>query len=725
MDDVVEKVLHASGFGSLNPVQQSALDSGLLRGRSLVVAAPTASGKTLVAEMAALDTIMRRGKKVVYIVPLKALASEKYEDFREKYEKFGLRVALSIGDLDSTDPWLANYDLIIATSEKMDSLLRHGIVWAHEIGLVVADEIHLLNDPGRGPTLDIVLTKLRQTSNPCILGLSATISNYKELAEWLDAGVIKSDYRPVKLYRGLHFDGDVSFVPERKLELRSNNPLEELVSDTLEKDKQALVFVSTRKSTEVVAENLGKATENMLDAERLKRLSGLSEEVLHVVGHPTRQCEQLAKCVKKGSAFHHAGLAAKQRKLIEDSFRQGLIKVVTATPTLAFGLNLPAYRVIVRDLKRFASFGMEYIPVLEIQQMQGRAGRPRYDDEGEAILLAKSKSEAKYAWDRYINGDSEKITSKLGVEPVLRTHVLALIASGVTPTRKELLDFFSKTFYAFHYKEMSELDAILGRVIAMLRDFGFISVNGEVSEARDSENSGFQPASSMIEHDFGELRATKIGKRISELYLDPLTANELIKGLQEAKKKNCLETFNLLHMVSNTVEMRPPVSLRKRDHELINETMNRHGNRLLGRIPNEWDIEYDDFIRSVKTAIVFDAWAMEMGEDRILEEFGVTPGELRARLSNLDWLLYSSGEIALLLGFMDMLGQIRKTRIRTKYGIREELLPLVKLKGIGRIRARMLWNAGFRKIADLRKASLQRVEKIVGKKIAESIKQQL
>jgi len=722
MNDIVEKVLHASGFNALNPPQKAALDAGLLDGRSMVIAAPTASGKTLIAEMAMLDTIMNRGKKVVYIVPLKALASEKYDDFKEKYEPLGLRVAISIGDLDSTDPWLANYDLIIATSEKIDSLLRHGIPWINSVGLVVADEIHLLNDPGRGPTLDVVLTRMRQVSAPMILGLSATINNYNELAQWLGAKAISSDYRPVKLYRGVCFDDDVAFVPKRKMKLNTDNSLMELVGQTLEKEKQALVFVSTRKGTESAAENMCKETGKRLGSKELTELSKTSDSILKSVGHPTRQCERLAGCVRKGAAFHHAGLAAKQRKLVEDSFRQGLIKVITATPTLSFGMNLPAHRTIIRDLKRYSSFGMDYLPVLEIHQMQGRAGRPKYDEEGEAILIAKNKGEARYAWDNYINGDPEDIKSKLGVEPVLRTHVLALISSGITPTRKELLDFFSRTFYAYQYKDLSEIDAILEKVIAMLKDFGFIET-GEGSGAY--EQNEFRSAASMLSQGTEELRPTRMGKRVSELYLDPLTAHVLIKGLKEGNGKNSLEVFPLLHMISNTIEMKPLVSLRKRDLDMVNGIILKQGNGLLGRVPNEWDIDYDDFMRAVKTAHVFHSWAREMGEDRILEELGVTPGELRARLSNSDWLLYATGELALLLGFKDMLSQIRKARLRVKYGIREELLPLVKLKGVGRVRARMLYNNGLKGIAELKKAPLQQIERLIGSKTAEFIKQQL
>jgi len=729
---VVEKVLKASGFQHPNPVQKAALNAGLLDGKNLVVAAPTASGKTLVAEIAALNTIMKQGRKVVYIVPLRALASEKFDDFKHKYETMGIRVALSMGDLDRADSRLARYDLIVITSEKLDSLLRRGIPWLEDVGLVVADEIHLMDSPNRGPTLEIVLTRLRQVSNPSILALSATISNFEELADWLDAKPVKSTWRPVKLYTGICFDGILDFIPKRRLSIHSpETPLRSLVEDTLEKSKQALVFVNTRKGAESAAEKIGLNIKKKLKPEQSAELKGLSGKALNMLERPTTQCRRLSACIANGTAFHHAGLANKQRALIEQSFKDGKIKFICATPTLSMGCNLPAYRTIIRDLKRFSSFsGMDYLPVLEIQQMAGRAGRPEFDSEGEAILIPKNKAEAEYAWDNYINGEPEKIHSKLGVEPVLRTHVLALIASEVTSTKKELMDFFFKTFYAHHYKDLSKIEGILNKVIGMLKDFEFIE--GEKKEAKEDNNKTndeeplFKKASQLTQRENELLRPTKVGRRVAELYLDPLTAHKIIESLKAAHEKGQqLRTFPIVHLASNTMEMRPLMNMRKPDYEEIEELLIQEGKSLLETPPGEWDIGYDDFLRSVKTAHVLNQWAEECGEDRLLEKYGTTPGEMRARLDNADWLLYSMHELTLLLGHKEQLTPIRKARIRIKYGVKEELLPLVRLKGLGRVRARKLFTNNVHGLADLRKIPLQRLGQIIGPKTANQVKDQL
>ncbi|MBI2558439.1 DEAD/DEAH box helicase [Candidatus Woesearchaeota archaeon] len=195
----------------LRPAQEKSVKVGLLQGKNLLVCTPTASGKTLIAELAALKSILDGKGKAVYIVPLKALAYEKYRDFKRKYDKVA-KTALSIGDIDSSDPYLSDYDLIVTTSEKLDSLIRHNAPWMANIKTVVIDEVHLLNDAERGPTLEILITILKQLlKNSQIIGLSATIGNAEELAEWLDADLVVDDWRPVKLHKGIYYDGEIEF----------------------------------------------------------------------------------------------------------------------------------------------------------------------------------------------------------------------------------------------------------------------------------------------------------------------------------------------------------------------------------------------------------------------------------------------------------------------------------------------------------------------------------
>lgn len=203
-------ILCQEKFQELRPAQIKAINAGLLDGKNLLVCTPTGSGKTLIAEIAAMNNIYNHIGKAIYIVPLKSLATEKYQHFKEKYAD--KKIALSIGDPESSDEHLATYDMVITTSEKLDSLIRHKALWIKDVKVVIIDEIHLLNDAGRGPTLEMVLTLLRHLlKNIQLIGLSATIGNPGELAAWLNAELVQDDWRPVKLYHGTYLDGEIEF----------------------------------------------------------------------------------------------------------------------------------------------------------------------------------------------------------------------------------------------------------------------------------------------------------------------------------------------------------------------------------------------------------------------------------------------------------------------------------------------------------------------------------
>lgn len=206
----VVEVLENRGFTELRPAQWKAVKAGLFDDKNLLVCTPTASGKTLVGELGTLNAVFHDRGKAVYIVPLRALASEKYNQFKKDYPN--LKIALASGDMDANDNWLERYDLIIVTSEKFDSLIRHKAVWLTDVKVLIVDEIHLLNDVSRGPTLEVILTIMKKTMpSTQIIGLSATIGNPEVLAKWLNAELILDTWRPVELKKGIYLDGEVDF----------------------------------------------------------------------------------------------------------------------------------------------------------------------------------------------------------------------------------------------------------------------------------------------------------------------------------------------------------------------------------------------------------------------------------------------------------------------------------------------------------------------------------
>lgn len=686
----------SSRFKRFLPPQELAIKAGLFHGKSVVVSSPTASGKTLVAEMACINNILSGRGKAVYIVPLKSLASEKYRDFKKHYK---VKTAISVGDFDSSEGWLGKYDVIITTSEKMDSLLRHRAQWVGKISTVVLDEVHMITDPSRGPTLEVLTTRLRRAvPNAQIIALSATVSNDKEIAEWLGAELVKSDYRPVDLHQGVYCKGEIDFGSKTSQIFISLDRVEsEITEDTLQKGKQILFFLMSRRYAEALAREQRKVVKRHLSQEDKNSLARLSDEIIEVLEVPTSQCQKLAEYVKDGAAFHHAGLLSRQREMVENAFRSKILKCICATPTLSMGVNLPSFRVVVRDLKRYGDGALDWIPTLEYHQLAGRAGRPDYDEYGEAITLARGETEKEEIFERFIWAESEAVYSKLSSEPVLRTHILSLVCDTVVRDVPELLKFFSETFWAHQYGRVKDLEAMIFRIVELLLDWGFL----------EKVNKRLVP--------------TRIGKRVSELYLDPASANYIIQNL---KKLPGAETtpITFLHLISRTSELHK-LRMRASDFASLQKQIADSGHYLLEPEPNPFDYEYDEYLRALRTSLMLLDWVGEEHEDIIFKKYGVPPGDLRSRLFRVDWLLYSCVELAKLLKVPR--SEIAKLRSRMKYGVQEELLDLVSLRYIGRVRARMLFSNKIKTRADVSAARLKRLQSILGTKIAQKVKEQV
>lgn len=693
--------LAETGLKKLYPPQEQAVKAGLFDpANSFVVSAPTAAGKTLIAEIAALTAFLERGGKTIYTVPLRALAREKFEDLRKKYADTGMKIVQSTGDYDHADPWLRDADLIISTNEKIDSLLRHQAPWLKNVRLVVIDEIHLIGDEARGPTLEVVVTRLKWF-NPRLrfIALSATIPNAYDISQWLKAKLIQSDWRPVPLREGVYFgdavifnDGEVSWV-----EQASRDNAVDLALETVRSGGQAIIFVSTRKATETTSRKAAPYMARLLTKQDAEFLKVLSETAGTASNEPTKLANKLSEQVASGVAFHHAGILSSQRRIIEDAFKQNKIKLIVATTTLAMGLNLPSRRVIIKDWHRYESgIGMRAIPVMEIKQMSGRAGRPGYDEFGEAVLVARSKRDERYLFDRYVKGKPEQVESRLASESVLRTHILSSIAGGFTRTTEDLNDFLSHTFFA-RQSDPAHLGSITEAVLAFLQ----------------SER--------MIEPGAG-LKATRFGSRISDLYIDPLSGVVLRNALSMKKKKE--SSLPLMHMITRTPDMMV-LPLKTNDIDEMLRIFHAHVNMLL--IPKTEEEPTEDMLAQIKTSWVIMQWIEETSEDAITEYFDIGPGDLHTIVELSDWLLYSASEIAKVFGLADEVKTIFPLRTRIKYGVKQELLPLVALQGIGRVRARNLFKAGYRTQKDIKAASVHELSKIdtIGNAIAESIKQQV
>ncbi|MEM3383033.1 MAG: DEAD/DEAH box helicase [Nitrososphaerales archaeon] len=1165
------RLIESLGYFNLYPPQEEAVKAGVLEGQNLLLTTPTASGKTLVAMLAAGKIVLEGLGKVVYLTPLRALANEKYNDFKAfenliKPNGNHVKVLISTGDYDSSGESLGLGDILILTNEKFDSVLRHGVSWIDSVKLFVTDEIHIVGDDDRGPTLEMTVTKiLSYANNAQVLALSATVKNSKELADWLGAKLIDIKWRPIKLIEGVYQHGEIIFSDDSKRKIKPTNRGHaiDVAIDAINEGGQSLIFTETRKMAVSLALKASELTQHHLTKAEVKKAKELSMNILSS-GEETELSRTLSKVVEKGTAFHHAGLTGAHRSIIEDGFKNGLIKILTATPTLAAGVNLPARRVVIsslmrydsdyggkapisvleykqmclpywtkvlisdgtmmpigeivekkvadrvitfdkrkekfvygriidwfsretdclleietsgglkirltpehpiltkergwisaknvkigervgyarefeyipdknllfffkhipingtylknttdlfdlaklkftrkelatllgkdlkvvkeyvrgkkaiplsvilalckllnlsdneiaerlkevktaygtplkipkyineefmwllgfiasygnieeivdkrtksvyhkirvfnknpkiidktidilhslglfpyvrkkdnytsvevgstllanlmrkfgipfgtkdklrvaetifsfppnligaylmgvfdgdgnyielkskstirrivistaseefaydlhnllirlgivsyikktqpkpalirskraefkkpvyniifrkiRDIKKFTSYGtpvkynipfidyskyhnlnkyhtiiepvewlkVKYIKIINektkvynisvedtenyiaenfIVHNCGRAGRPKYDDIGETVIIAHNQYEADEILYNYIKGEPEPISSKLHDESALRIHLLATIASLPGITDVEILKLLSKSLLAIQYRHAA-IQSKVNKVINYLLGEGLIERRGK------------------------RYIASEFGKRVSTLYIDPLTGVIFKRAINLAKKNNP-HLLGFLHLIVSSPDFSPKFPLRSRDIDEAQRLFDQNKDEFI--LPLHKNDIYEDYFKDFRSLLVLYGWINEWSEDKILDKLGVEPGDLHRAVETSEWLVHSLFELSKLLGRVDLLPEIAQLEQRVKQGIKPELIPLAKLEGIGRVRARSLYNHGFTDLDKLASASIDKIASIpkIGIIMAKSIKKQL
>jgi helicase len=308
--------------------------------------------------------------------------------------------------------------------------------------------------------------------------------------------------------------------------------------------------------------------------------------------------------------------------------------------------------------------------------MFGRAGRPGLDPYGEAVLLANDHDGMEELFERYVDADPEPVRSKLAREPAMRTHLLATVASGFARSREGLLEFLDRALYAVQTEDRGRLESVVDSTLEYL------------------------VANDFVDRDGDGIVATGLGHTVSRLYLDPMSAAEIVDGLREADDPTPL---GLYHLVSRTPDMYE-LYLKSGDRETYTELCYEREDEFLGRVPSEFeDVRFEEWLSALKTAKLLEDWAREVDEDRITERYGVGPGDVRGKVDTAEWLLGAAERLAADLD-LDCAVAVREAKRRVQYGVREELLDLAGVRNVGRKRARRLYEAGVESRADLREA---------------------
>ncbi len=641
----------------LYPHQKEAIEK-VMKGKNTLVTVPTAAGKTVIA-YAGILLNLKKGRKSLYIVPLKALASEKFSELKA-LRSIGARVTIAIGDYDVSPSTLGRFDVIICTSEKADSLIHHDPYFLSEVGLIIADELHLIGERSRGSRLESVLTASKIVNPDMqIIALSATITNSVEIASWLGAELVQSDFRPVPLdskvlYRGKYFGRD-----GKALEEEVPRSMEDIVRGQVEEGGQVIVFRNSRKRVEETAVQFPPLLPQEKYAEgdnpgETDRLTGIINEI-----------------APRGVAFHHAGLPIETRTRIEDLFRQGKIKVVVATPTLAAGVNLPARAVIIRDITRYSGGVSDYISTGEVKQMMGRAGRPGYDSRGVAVIFASSEMGFERSI-RYLSDEAEPVISQLNHEELIRFNTLALVASGLASDREGIMGFFGKTL--MHSQGLSK----------------------DLQKHVD-ESLKFLLENSLLREGQKGLRATAFGEMVSNLYIDPVVALEIKKYLEGDFRES-----TAIYCVAMSSDI-GYISLSREDYYMIENFMEK----------NEIEDFSDDSYKAAKIAMIFLDWIDEAPIRNIEEKFNIGYGDIQARSSTLEWLLYSMARIAQMYK-PEVQRRCDMLALRVREGIREEIVSLTTIPGVGRVRARRLYVAGLKSPEEVAGSSVEKISSIFG-----------
>lgn len=662
-----------------NPAQKAVIESGYLEDKSnYIISIPTASGKTVLGILPALKTILNGGK-AIYAAPLLSIQNEKVKEFKA-FEEHGIKVG--------KHP--SNSDLSVMVFESFDALTRFSWNVLREVDTLIIDEFHMIGEYSRGPTLESAITRAK-IINPSlrIIALSATLKNMDEIEQWLDGKTVEHNYRPVPLNKEV-LDAEM-FNTKNK-----NDVIVKIVEKAIEDNSQALSFVSTRRFTESLATYVAKKIDKKTTKEQKQKFKQVADKLLEVPKKkgslPTTTCLKLAEAAEKGVVFHHAGLFNEQKEIIEDEFRKGNILMITATPSLMYGVNLPSKYVVIRDHTRWTSNGPASIPVFDYEQMSGRAGRPQYDDVGYSYLVAKTMDEAFDLEARYVNGEIELTNSKLiDNKDAIYKQIIAQIASSLSKNLDDLNDFFGKTLYGFQMKNNPSMSM-----------FAQDSLNWELESALE-----FLLQNGIIRATPEGLKTTDFGNLIAKSNYAVETAVKIKEYVSTMEKLNPAE---MIYALAETPDL-PLISFKgRKSKDPVRDKLSECG------------LFAVDIGNPEATAVSLIEWIDERNEYEIENAYNVYSASTRRSAYEASRLVKFAKNTLEVLGNYSNLKDMDYLSARLYYGVKEDIIPLVVgVKRLGRKRARLLMKTFGDNLSEASEKDLQKVEGI-GPKLADKVK---
>lgn len=664
---------------SLLPLQELVVKRhDLFGGGNLLVQAPTSSGKTFIGEMAAVHTALQR-RQVMYVVPLKALAEEKYETFRQKYDPYGIDVIVSTRDRREFDQQLedGNFSIAVVVYEKLAQLLVRRPERMREIALVIADELEILSDPDRGAGAEILLTQVLR-SKTRLIGLSAVIGHADRLARWFEAELVSHERRPIELRYGVLHAGvfryrtynDLCEGEEPLGDAHLENPndlLRDVVCECADRGEACLVFMKSKHECRYGAIALARSLTLAPADDAIEALRGCEA---------THSRDTLIETLEHGVAFHNADLSPMERRLVERAFRRGAARVMVSTSTLAVGLNLPAHNVFIAPDKwqfdrRFATPWKTPINHAEYENMSGRAGRFGTGVAfGRSILMASTPFEQETFWRRYVEGDRDSVAPRLGREP-LEDHVLRLVAGRTCTTEPELQDFLNSTLtgawvWTDAYSDEESQFRVSGAINRTI-DLGLVARGGD-----------------------GRLTTTPYGRAAAAAGIDTRTASALSGWVQQAELRDWHD-LDLLVTAALACESRDaPMGLSQAEFAhcgYVEALAQRVAgcdcgiDGTLARLVRREAAPSFDEMRGIKLALVVDDWIQQMPLYEIEERFSTLSGQILSGTEHLAWLVQSAGTIAEAFGSRgSFVERVKTLALRVQRGVGEELIELARVR---------------------------------------------